>query len=268
MDVTYDLPSFMRDLPGIRERTFKEPTIISAFRKAGVWPISCSTALTKLRTYSQPRVQPTQPTPTLPIRPITPIPSTFQEVEAGLQRWKNRVPEVFSSPSRASYKNWITGAEGLMATGQLQEFDLRVLRRQVEESKKRASRSRARLQYGGELVAAEAHELRAQKAELLAQKLAAKEARKERQARNQARKQLLRAGIEARKQERLRKKRVAFYTNARLSIPPELEDPIADPEALESEGEYESEYESARSARSARSERSDGNDGNSEMAWE
>lgn len=265
MDVTYDLPSFMRDLPEIRERTFKEPTIISAFRKAGVWPISCSTALTKLRTYSQPRVQPTQPTQptsTLPIRPITPIPSTFQGVEAGLQRWKNRVPEVFSSPSRASYRNWITGAEGLMATGQLQEFDLRVLRRQVEESKKRASRSRARLQCGGELVAAEAHELRAQKAELRAQKLAAKEARKERQARNQARKQLHRAGIEARKQERLRKKRVAFYTNARLSIPPELEDPIPDPEALESEGEYESEYESARS------ERSDGNDGNSEVAWE
>ena len=56
---------------------------------------------------------------------------------------------------------------------------------------------------------------------------------------------------------------MAFYTNARLSIPLELEDPIPDPEALksegESEGESESEYESAQS------ERSDGND---EMAWE
>ena len=259
MDVTYDLPSFMRDLPRIREQTFKESTIISAFQKAGIWPISCSTALTKLRTYSQPTIQ---PTPSLPIRPITPIPSTFQGVEEGLQRWKDRVPEAFSSPSRASYRNWITGAEELMATGQLQELDLRVVRRQVEESKKRASRSRARLQYGGELVAAEAHELRAQKAELLAQKLAAKEARKQRQARNRAWKQLHRAGIEARREERLRKKAVAQFRKEGLSIPPEFEDPIRDPEAPESEGK--SEYESCESEGESEGE-SRNESGNEEM---
>ena len=87
MDVTYDLPLFMRDLTKIRDQTFKESTITSAFRKAGIWPISCNTALEKLHTYSQPTpTQPTQPTPTLPIRPITPKPSTFQGVEEGLQR--------------------------------------------------------------------------------------------------------------------------------------------------------------------------------------
>ncbi|OAF54724.1 hypothetical protein VC83_08977 [Pseudogymnoascus destructans] len=90
-----------------------------------------------------------------------------------------------------------------------------------------------------ELSADRAHELRAEKADCLAQKLQAKEARIARQAINRARKQLRRAGIEARKQERLRKKRVAFYTNASLPIPLEWEDPIPDPEASESEGEEE-----------------------------
>jgi hypothetical protein len=104
MDITYNLPLFMKDLPQMREQTFKESIIQSAFQKAGIWPISCNTALEKLRTYSQP-TQPTQPTtPTLP-RPTTPIPSTFQGVEQGLQRWKKRVPEAFSSPSRQSYGN-------------------------------------------------------------------------------------------------------------------------------------------------------------------
>jgi hypothetical protein len=126
----------------------------------------------------------------------------------------------------------------------------------MEESKKRASRSRARLQYGGELVAAEAHELRARKAELLGQKLEAKEARKQRQARNRARKQLHRAGIEARKEERLRKKAVAQFRKEGLLIPPEFEEPIRDPEAPEIESE--SEYESCESM-------SEGGSGNEEV---
>ena len=132
-----------------------------------------------------------------------------------------------------------------MAAGRLQELDLRVIRRQVEESKKRASRSRARLQYGGELVASEAYERRAEKAELRAQKLKAKEARRQRQARNQARKQLRRAGVEARREERLRKKAVTQFRKEGLPIPPEFEEPIRDPEAPESE--CESQYESCKS---------------------
>ena len=119
MDITYNLPLFMRDLPQIREHTFKESTVQSAFQKAGIWPISCNTALNKLRTYSQP-TQPIEPTtPTLPTRPITPIPSTFRGVEQGLQRWKERVPEAFSSPSRQSYSNWLTGTAQVLAAGQL-----------------------------------------------------------------------------------------------------------------------------------------------------
>ncbi|KFY29345.1 hypothetical protein V491_00092, partial [Pseudogymnoascus sp. VKM F-3775] len=97
VDISYNLPLFMRDLPQMRELTFKESTIQSAFQKAGMWPISCNTALEKLRTYaaSQPTpiglIEPIMPT--LP-RPITPIPSTFQGVEQGLQQWKERVPEA------------------------------------------------------------------------------------------------------------------------------------------------------------------------------
>jgi hypothetical protein len=88
MDIAYDLCSFTRDLTWIREQTFKESTIISAFQKAGVWPVDCNFALAKLRTYSRPT--PTLITPpisrsTLPIQVSTPKPSTFKGVEEGLQ---------------------------------------------------------------------------------------------------------------------------------------------------------------------------------------
>ncbi|ELR04420.1 hypothetical protein GMDG_01496 [Pseudogymnoascus destructans 20631-21] len=224
--------------------------MIFTYLNPGIWPISCNTALEKLCTYSQP-TQPTEPTtPTLP-QPITPIPSTFQGVEQGLQQWKERVPEAFSSPSRQSYSNWLTGAARVLAAGQLQELDLRAVQQQVKDSKKKRG-GRDRLQCGGELRASEAHELQAQKAELQTQKLAATEARKLSQAQTRAQKQLRRAGIEARKWERLRKKSIAQLTKSGLTIPPELEDPITDPEA-----ESGSQYESATEGGSGRGSESE-----------
>ncbi|KFY10587.1 hypothetical protein V492_04923 [Pseudogymnoascus sp. VKM F-4246] len=266
MDITYDLCSFTRDLTWIREQTFKESTIRSAFQKAGIWPISCSIALTKLRTYSK-------PTPQVITQASTPKPSTFQGVEEGLQHWKTRVPEGFSSPSKESYRNWLTGTEEVIVGGRIQELDLQVVRRQVEASKKRASRSRAQLQVGSELQVGEAHELRAQKAELKALKLVTKEARVARIATNKARKLLHKAGVKAREEERARKRMVAQLIDARLPVPSELERSIPDPEALQNrleresrlqsqlqsqvEYEYESESESGSGSRSGSGSGSD-----------
>ncbi|OBT60222.1 hypothetical protein VE03_10496 [Pseudogymnoascus sp. 23342-1-I1] len=56
------------------------------------------------------------------------------------------------------------GAARVLATGQLQELDLRAIRQQVKNSKKKRG-GQGRLQYGGELRASEAYELQDQKAE-------------------------------------------------------------------------------------------------------
>ncbi|KFZ23545.1 hypothetical protein V502_01970 [Pseudogymnoascus sp. VKM F-4520 (FW-2644)] len=239
MDLDYNLSSFIRDLLNIKEQTFKESTIISAFRKAGdkggdaAQAAKCQPSA-KLNIAQPRRLRPTTPTPTtpttLPLRQLTPKPSSFKDSEQGLQRWKTKLTGLLSSPSQKSYNNWLTSTEEVLASGQLQQFDLQVLQRQVQEQKKGKGRSRARLQVGGELCANKAHELQAAKAELQAQKALAKEARVARQAANQARKQLRRVGVEARKQERLRKKRVKALLRAGNPIPPEDRDPILDPE--------------------------------------
>ena len=87
LDLDYNISSFIRDLPYIRKQTFKESTIVSAFQKAAMWPISCETAIAKLRVYSKPRpTTPTIPTTpiTLPLRQLTPKPSSFKESKQGL----------------------------------------------------------------------------------------------------------------------------------------------------------------------------------------
>ncbi|KFY39720.1 hypothetical protein V495_05785 [Pseudogymnoascus sp. VKM F-4514 (FW-929)] len=166
--------------------------------------------------YSKPRPTTPPTTPlTLPLYQLTPKPSSFKDLEQGLQRWKAKLTGLLSSPSQKSYENWHTGTEEVLASGQLQQLDLQVLQQQV----------------GGKLCATRALELRAAKAELLAQKAQAKEARVAQQAANQVRRQLRGLGVEARKQERLRKKKVRALTRAGNPIPPEDQDPIPDPEA-------------------------------------
>ncbi|OBT78247.1 hypothetical protein VF21_02987 [Pseudogymnoascus sp. 05NY08] len=163
----------------------------------------------KLCTYLKPR----HATPTTPIAlslcQLTLKPSSFKDSEQGLQRWKTKLVGFLSSPSQKSYENWLTGTKEVLASGQLQQLDLQVLQRQVEVQKR----------------------VRAAKAELLAQKAQDKEARVARQATNQVRRQLRGLGVEARRQERLRKKRVRALTQAGNPIPPEDQDPIPDPEA-------------------------------------
>ncbi|KFY91522.1 hypothetical protein V500_04627, partial [Pseudogymnoascus sp. VKM F-4518 (FW-2643)] len=200
-------------------------TIIHAFEKAGVWPINYDTALTKLRKYSK-------PAPTLP----SIIPASFQDSGEQLQHWKAKLPVLLSSPSRQRYNNWVTRTEAVLAHAQLQELDLSILQRQVDEHRNRGRSSRARLQIRGALIVEDARAQQAHKAAQAGQKEAAKEAQIARQAANQARKQLYRAGVEARKQERLRKKRVKAYEKAGKPVPLEDQDPIPDPEA-ESESE-------------------------------
>jgi len=55
----------MRDMHEIRAKTFKKGTIYSAFRKAGIWLISCKTAIKKIKIYASPE----NPEPDLPTIP-------------------------------------------------------------------------------------------------------------------------------------------------------------------------------------------------------
>jgi hypothetical protein len=52
LNLDYNITSFMQDLHKIRAETFKKSTIHSAFKKAEIWPISCFTAIAKIKVYN------------------------------------------------------------------------------------------------------------------------------------------------------------------------------------------------------------------------
>jgi hypothetical protein len=112
LDLDYNIASFMRDLHEIRAETFKKSTIHSAFEKAGIWPISCKTAIAKIKVYSPPEI-PVE----LPTLPRTP--TRFQHAEDGLRHWKGKLSERLSSPSRESFNSWARGTERVLAGGEL-----------------------------------------------------------------------------------------------------------------------------------------------------
>jgi hypothetical protein len=87
------------------------------------------------------------------------------------------------------------------------------------------------LQVGGALIIEDAWVIQAQKAEKAVGKQLAKEARVASRAASQAQKKLHQAGVKARKQERLCKKRVVALWKAGWPIPPTDQDPIPDPKA-------------------------------------
>ena len=151
---------------------------------------------------------------------------------------------LISSPSRQRYKDWLEGTEEALATGQLQELDLTILKRRIEEQKNKAVNSCLRLQVGGAVTVEEAWAIQASRTARETEKQLLKEARVARTAASRIKKELHRAGVEARKQERLRKKRVLAFQKAGHPIPPEHQESITDPEVEAQESEYGSQSES------------------------
>jgi hypothetical protein len=221
--------------------TRTKPTeIIHAFQNSGIWPVDMNIAIQKLQKYSKPTLLPQTPTT---------IPQTFRDSESQLQLWKAKIPILLSSPSRPQFHDWVTGTEQVLVSGQLQEFDYSILESRMEEQRKAKSKSRRSLKNGGALTATQAREIQSERLEKELTKTAKKAARITKSLAIQARKQLHRAVINARKEERLRKKKVAALVRSNQPVPPELEEPIPDPEELTKQ-EHATETESDSSNRS------------------
>ena len=66
LDVDYSIVSFLRDLKWIRNKTFTQKTIKSAWKKSGMWKPSTKRCLANLKTFS---ASEKTPEPTLPVLP-------------------------------------------------------------------------------------------------------------------------------------------------------------------------------------------------------
>ena len=99
LDLDYNVISFMHNMQEIQAETFKKGTIHSAFQKARIWPISCKTALQKMKIYATLE----NPEPKLPTIPQ--MPTRFQHAKYGLLHWKNKIADKLSSPSHEPFES-------------------------------------------------------------------------------------------------------------------------------------------------------------------
>jgi hypothetical protein len=52
-EAEYNIQSFFRDLPKLREKTFTVRTIKHSFQNAGIWPVSFKAVKKKLKEYGK-----------------------------------------------------------------------------------------------------------------------------------------------------------------------------------------------------------------------
>ena len=120
LDIDYNVASFLCDLGEIQGDTFKKETILGAFRKAGIWPINCDTAIAKMKIYMPPEAL---EEPQLPALPSTP--KCYSQAEYGLYFWKAKLSERLSSPSQQPFDSWAHGTGAMLAYGDLVKTTIR-----------------------------------------------------------------------------------------------------------------------------------------------
>jgi len=134
MDVDYTVQSFLQDLLEIREQTFKQGTIIKAFRESGMWPLSFSIIEKKIAVYAEPRLS-------------TPLPHTIASLE--LIGWNQKFQDVLSSPSARKWEQSYSQVQAQLTKNSLLLSQLDKITTQVSEQMKRKVRSRKSIQKGG-----------------------------------------------------------------------------------------------------------------------
>jgi hypothetical protein len=229
LDMEYNIASFFRDLEDIRIDTFKKGTIQGAFRKAGVWPISVTTALEKMKVY-QPPEPPQEPL----VLPITP--RRFCEAENSLNDLQEQLDKRdLSSPIRGKARSVIKGTTALITYSILVELQLEQSRAQARDQQLRKTRSRRKLQISGALTTEEAHAKIAKKEKEKKEQLERRYKFLTRTTRNKIKKEYKKRGVIARAQEKVRVKKLKELRSSVIGlgnslIPLELLVPIPDPE--------------------------------------
>ena len=132
LELSYNTSSFLQDLPKFREKTFTPKIIMSAFKKAGMWPPNVKVVLRKMKRYSD-LVEPLPPLITdKNVLALTPK-SISHTLRAG-QAWNQRMEDILSSPSRQNFESYTRRVETQLRVAELKQHDLIQIRMAVKES--------------------------------------------------------------------------------------------------------------------------------------
>jgi hypothetical protein len=228
-DTDYNVISFFRDLSTIRKQTFTKGNCIKSFRDAGIWPPNYEKIQEKVAIYAKPEVLET--------------PQRAFQASYDLSTWSQTFDKILSSPSRQKWASSYTEIQTQLTEAELFQSELVQITTIMTEQRQRKVRSRKSIQKGGAITVEHARQRiyeKKVKEQLLEE---AREKRERTRMVNVERKMQLRAGIDARKAERTRKKDLHEFqkSNPDTEPPIGLRTEIIDPDVTQKKREEEEE---------------------------
>jgi len=258
-EAEYNVQSFFRDLPKLREKTFTVRTIKHSFQNAGIWPVSFKAVKKKLKEYGkkkkkdtglehlefgsesdseseieQPDEREPKPVPELEeeyqLPRLPKPPSSYNECVLQLNEINDKIMDALSSSPRKRYTVTIDTTKDYLMLGSLHEMDMKKARASQVESHKAKLNARLSFQKGGSILASDALEQKKVKARKAAEEKLKKAQKAVTRAENQAKEELRIKGVAARREERERVKAISEHQALGIQPPPEMWIPIRDPQ--------------------------------------
>ena len=232
LDVEYTLRSFLRDLEEIRAKTFKKDTIKHAFKKSGIYPPNTNQCLKQLRIFSSPEKLQSAEEDDDSLLSLPCPPQTLMEVDIQIDHWEIKFTEQCSSPSCPKWQAFVQGTKEVLTRSQLQENELRIHQKRRIEDQVRKITSRKRVQKFGGLTAKDAQCILDERKRKEEEKNAKRDKRAIAKAWRYERDLKRKEGVQARKEERERIKKIKQLIALKQDISPELLVSIPDPQKI------------------------------------
>jgi hypothetical protein len=151
-DAEYGIRAFFRDLKAIRAKTFQKDTIRHAFKASGMWPVSASQCIAKLKVYQAPEHEPELPCLPDPDQPPRDLDSIQQSIQ--LLDWK--IQQFGSSPTRRRSTRLVQSADEIFTELSLVKRTLTLVEEQRTEELLRKVTKRKRAAKFGPFTGADA----------------------------------------------------------------------------------------------------------------
>ncbi|XMA11516.1 hypothetical protein WAI453_004307 [Rhynchosporium graminicola] len=247
----YTITSFFRDLTQIRKDALKVYTIKGAFKEAGIWPVSEKAAIKKMRSYGRKKrtIQDSLDEEIQPDLPVLPPnrPEEQWKTVSRIQSYIDQDPTKFSDTSREVFKKTMINTAIDLHKAHLTTVEHATLQEKIKADNNRKKTSRRSIHKGGGSASVADLRERMRMRDEKERTAALRKARKALQAAiNRSSQALKAAGVQARKENKEKKKRVL---NAPDNLPapedliplrePDKEPTIAEKASLSQEGYHE-----------------------------
>jgi hypothetical protein len=124
----------------MRQKTFKEKTILHAWHKAGLFPYDPKVPIQRMKQYKDP--EPPLPPLVLESNAILSTPKDLQHSQRSAEQWKKKLEKVLSSPSKERFDRYTKGTEIQLLYAQITKQEIVQIHLAFKENLKAGDKAR------------------------------------------------------------------------------------------------------------------------------